>query len=180
MMVVNLKTRVKVKQSAKNLLLREALGRIAHSSPMQGIGWFRDQIHPESNAPIPEIASLVSEGGVNGRGVRIPPRPFMKLAIEKNGKKWSAALSRLTRAELRKGRAADMETVLWKVGEIAKEDIVAEIDALTEPPLSPVTIEIRKKRYQSEGKTFNKASLEKPLIDTGAMVGSIQNRRIEI
>lgn len=170
--------KVSSKISAKGRGLLAALKRVAAHNSSQGVGWFRDQIHPGGLKPTAEIARFVNDGGVNEGGARVPPRPFMTIAVAKNAGKWKAAFSRLVSREMNKGAAADMDGVLWKVGEIVKEDVVEEIDLLTQPPLARYTIEKRKARYVSEGKSFDRASLEKPLIDTGAMVGSIQNRRI--
>lgn len=88
-----------------------------------------------------------------GWGGPIPERPFMRNAMRNNREKYRQAMmssaSKLIYGEV------DMNSVLSKLGALARGDIQQEITSLRSPPNSPVTI-------------ARKGS-SNPLIDTGAI-----------
>lgn len=85
--------------------------------------------------------------------LKIPMRPFLRPAVDKNIKRWTAFLH----SQLKGG--ADVELSLNRTGELARGDIVKSLTSVTSPPLAEATI----KRKGSD----------KPLIDTGFLRASI-------
>jgi len=101
-----------------------------------------------------------TRGGASGGGWGgpIPERPFMRNAMRANAGKYRAAL-RSSAAKILKGKEKT-ETVLRKLGNLAQDDIKAEITSLSSPPNSPVTIKLK--------------GSSNPLIDTGEMRGDVR------
>jgi len=87
-----------------------------------------------------------------------PPRPFVRVAVAENRRKWSDGLGQGAKACI--NGSADARTVLESVALQAAGDIAKAIEAVTAPPLKASTI--RKKRGRS-----------KPLEDTNLMLQSV-------
>jgi hypothetical protein len=100
-----------------------------------------------------------TRGGASGGGWGgpIPERPFMRNSVRKNQGKYQTAL-KTSAAKILRGDTA-LGVVMSKLGILGQGDIQAEITALNSPPNSPVTIALK--------------GSSKPLIDTGAMRGSV-------
>ncbi|WJZ70078.1 tail completion or Neck1 protein [Pantoea phage PA-1] len=90
-----------------------------------------------------------------------PPRPFFRNAIAEKKGEWTKAIER--------GLAAghDARTVLEVVGAQIKGDVQESIATLTEPALSPVTLERRRNRKVMPNQS------DKPLVDTRVMIGDV-------
>lgn len=69
---------------------------------------------------------------------KIPPRPFIRPTVAAKGKIWTGQLRDGSRAVLRGERSAVQVMELVALG--AAADVAAAIQALTSPPLSPITI----------------------------------------
>lgn len=105
-------------------------------------------------------ASVASVAFWNEYGTcRIPPRPFFRVAIEKNQKKWREVLANSIK------QSGNAEDALGAMGAIAKGDIQQSITSLRTPPNAISTI--------------LKKESSNPLIDTGMMRRSVAYRIIK-
>lgn len=96
-----------------------------------------------------------TRGGASGGGWGgpIPERPFMRNAMRNNLGKYRSAMK--TAAPHLLMGSTSLTGVLTKLGQLAVDDIKAEIQTLRSPPNSPVTIELK--------------GSSNPLIDSGEM-----------
>ena len=106
------------------------------------------------------ISNFETTHVVKKRDVTIPPRPFFRQMIAKERSHWSEDLGKY----LRKSRY-DMVGALDLLGEDVRVSLQQSIIALTEPALAPSTIARKSKGKPSMG-------AEKPLVDSGVMLGS--------
>lgn len=133
------------------------------------VGWFTDQKY-NSNTSIAQVARWNEYGTKAG----IPERPFMRKTIANKYKLWDNDLKTMVQRALDDGK--DVDKALKVFGEEVKSDIQDTIINGSFVKNSPITINggwIRRKgkSYYVKGKGF-----DKPLIDTGIMVASIQAR----
>lgn len=117
-------------------------------------GWFETAHYPEGT-PVAYVATIQEFGTP-----RIPARPFMRPAVADHGGEWIELLADGAKASLNGGPAP--EQVLEMVTLAAAGNVAEKIQAVTSPPLSPVTV-------------ARKGSA-KPLIDTGQMVQSVTGK----
>lgn len=130
------------------------------------VGWFPSAVY-EGGQPVAGVAA-VQEFGSASRG--IPPRSFMRTTAEEKRQEWAQIAAPVVRAAAlgRLPGTAPTEAVC-----LAAEGAVrAKITQIQDPPLSPATIAARKRRLASGGKGA-KASIGKPLVDTGIMLDSL-------
>ncbi|CDL85473.1 hypothetical protein [Xenorhabdus szentirmaii] len=154
------------------------------------VGFFEQAKYPDGTS-IAYVASIQEFG--HGP---IPPRPFIRPAINANRGKYQRgfkmAIDKSILGEL------NLEQGLAQVGEAAKGDIQAGISAVQTPPLSMVTLLLRKRRKQDGfnmggkavgeayrdayfvgprrkgDKTLNISGVsQKPLVDGGLMIQSV-------
>lgn len=97
-----------------------------------------------------------------GFGGPIPERPFMRNSMRDNSAKYQTAMKAGAK-EIMLSQTS-LGGVLTKLGALAARDIQDEIAALSSPPNSPVTIEIK--------------GSANPLIDSGEMRGDVKWRII--
>lgn len=102
-------------------------------------------------------SNFASDHAVAAHKIRIPERPFLRVAIEKN-KQAYIRLNRINLARIVRGDT-DVPAALSQLGEMAKSHVQTEIRSGNFTPLAPATI----KRKGSS----------RPLIDTGQLVQSI-------
>lgn len=118
------------------------------------VGWF-ETAHYADGTPVAYVATI-HEFGTS----RIPARPFMRPALENNGPAWMDLLAQGAKRVAEGGFSA--RDVLELVALRAAGDVGKAIQAVTAPPLSPVTI--KRKGHA------------KPLIDTGQMFQSVTGK----
>lgn len=120
------------------------------------VGFFKGQMRKSGNKDIPQaqIAYWNEFGTEDGK---IPPRPFMRLSIEKNNKNWL----NFTKKGLLKNNL-EIKKTINQLGLLMVGDIQKEITDLKTPPNAESTI--RKKGSSN------------PLIDTGLMRNSIKHK----
>lgn len=134
------------------------------------VGWFEDQKY-DSNTTIAQVARWNEYGTKEG----IPERPFMRKTIANKYRVWEEDLKTMVQRALDEGK--DIDKALAVFGEEVKSDIQDTIINGGFVKNSPITVNggwIRrkgKKPFYVQGKGFNK-----PLVDTGIMVASIQAR----
>ena len=135
------------------------------------VGWFEDQRYKD-NLPIAQVARWQEFGTKAG----IPRRPFMHQSMMKYEKIWLEKLKSLIQKEIDKEKNINIDKALMKFGEIAKGDIQDTILSGSFTRNSPITVHggwmwKNGKAIYIEGKGF-----DKPLVNEGIMVGSIQAR----
>lgn len=98
-------------------------------------------------------------GGASGGGWGgpVPERPFLRNAMRDNRQKYRDGM-KASAKKLLLGQTA-LQTVLRKLGADAQGDVQESITSLSDPPNSPVTIELK--------------GSSKPLIDSGEMRAAV-------
>lgn len=146
------------------------------------VGWF-DTAKYKNGTPVAGVAAIQELG--NGK---IPPRPFMRPAeIKSNGWKDTAAFAA---KKVLDGSFTGKQAMDY-IGTVAEGDILEEIVNITQPPLSKITLGIRKLKQQDPtlivtGATVGRVAAQlaagtldvsgvstKPLNDTGHMIATL-------
>ncbi len=127
------------------------------------VGWFEGVNYPNGTS-VATVATIQEYGSPSQN---IPPRPFLRPAIDGNRDKWIKTLISGAKAAGKGSISAD--NVLDAVGLQVVGDIKQSIQSVTSPALSQSTINARAAKYASGEVT---SSLTKPLIDTGLMISS--------
>ncbi|MDC9591176.1 hypothetical protein PSI23_18245 [Xenorhabdus sp. XENO-10] len=125
------------------------------------VGFFSQSKYPDGT-PIAYVAAIQELGYPAGG---IPPRPFMRPAINENQAKYRELLARAAQAAIN-GNLSVVDG-LTQVGSVAAGDIKLAIRAVTTPPLKDSTVKARAGRH-SKGTATNK-----PLVDTGQMLQAV-------
>lgn len=120
------------------------------------VGWFETAHYP-GGTPVAYVATI-HEFGAPSAG--IPARPFMRPAVEQHGQEWVDLLGQGAARAVEGG--VSPRDVLELVTLRAAGDVAKAIQAVTAPPLKPLTI-------------ARKGS-SKPLIDTGQMIQSVTGK----
>lgn len=139
--------------------LAAALAKIARSVDHPAtvrVGFLEKAKYPDGK-PVAMIAAI-NEFGAPSRGQ--PPRPFFRNAIAKHKGEWPGAIAGLLRAN-----DYDVAKALDLTGYAIAGQIRQSIIDLTDPSLAPSTV--RKKGF------------DKPLIETGTMLNSIDHEVVE-
>lgn len=167
---------------------KEMFKEISGKKAAVEVGWFENQIYEENTEsfyslnskpnsitmknprgtprkfykseakPIAQVA-IQNEFGVPERN--IPPRPFMKRAVDGNIRKWK----KMIRDELPQMKKMDLRIMAIRLAGVVKKDIQRSINELMFPPNAPSTI---------KRKGFNN-----PLIDTGTMRDTVTWREVK-
>lgn len=128
------------------------------------VGWFEAARYP-GGQPVAGVAA-VQEFGTE----HIPPRPFMRTTAADKQAEWGKTVGQLTKAAAT-GKIAPGD-VMEGLALAAEGHVRATITKIMAPPLAPATIAARKRRLANGGKGA-KASIGKPLVDTGIMLASL-------
>jgi hypothetical protein len=130
------------------------------------VGWFEKSKYPTKTAPpVAYIASIHEFGYAKGN---IPARPFMRPTILAKKTEWAMYAEKGARSVLRGKRTASAVMELLTIN--AAADVQKTLSLLREPPLQPATIE-RRRAKKTDKKTIG--LLDKPLIDTGLLFGTL-------
>lgn len=129
------------------------------------IGWF-----PDAQYPSGESVANVARWQEFGTGA-IPPRPFLRPTVAANRTKYVRWLKKGI-AQAIEGNTT-IEQTMDKIGLAGVGDVKKSIMQVWQPPLSPVTIERRRKRWYSADSGPHGEALEKPLVDTTRMINSV-------
>lgn len=132
-----------------------ALGKKLSSARKVKVGFFEDASYPDGT-PVAMIAA-VQNFGAPSRG--IPPRPFFTAMIKDHGSEWGGDT-----AELMERTDGDAHQTLTLMGELIEEQLRQSVVDTNDPALKPATIK--------------RKGFEKPLVDTGRMLGSIKSKVI--
>jgi predicted molibdopterin-dependent oxidoreductase YjgC len=123
------------------------------------VGVFSDAVNNEQKgaAYVADYA-IANEYGTE----RIPERSFLRSTIDEKHDEWSKGLSDVLMNAAKNKTSIDNE--LYKIGAIARSDIIDKIDSDISPKNAPATI---KKKGAGKNKT---------LVDTGVLRSSIEAR----
>ena len=132
------------------------------------VGVFADAVNNKSSgkskskAAKTEYVADYAIANEYGHG-NIPERSFIRSTVEEQESKWSNLMSDVLLKTTR-GNSGDIKSEIYKVGAIARSDIIAKIDSNINPPNSPATI------------ARKGAQKNKTLIDSGVLRTSIEAR----
>lgn len=133
--------------------LEKALGEIARrlkKGATLKVGFLEGARYPDGTSVA--LVAAIQNFGAPARG--IPPRPFFSNMVAEKSPSWAPALG-----DLLKSTGYDPQAALEMMGEGIKGQLQQSIRNTNSPPLSPRTIE--------------RKGFEKPLIDTGHMLNSV-------
>lgn len=154
------------------------------------VGFFENSKYPDGT-PIAYVAAI-QEFGYGP----IPPRPFMRPAEEANKGKWLKGIAAGVRGVI--AGQVTLDHALEQVGMVAAGDVRKAIKAVTAPPLSPLTIELRvlrkqgvkvtgkvvggaAKDYANHGQSSSFSSVSsKPLVETGQMLQAVNSAVVDV
>ena len=114
------------------------------------VGFLENATYPDGQ----QVAMVAAANEFGNPANNQPPRPFFRNMIADNKDNWPDDIGRIAQAT-----GFDGEQTLGLMGEHIKGQLQQSIRELMEPPLSPVTVE--------------KKGFDKPLIDTGHMLNSV-------
>jgi hypothetical protein len=129
--------------------LRELARMVAKPATLR-VGFLENAKYPDGT-PVAMIAAIQDFGAP---GVGIPPRPFFRNMIAAKKDEWPAAI-----AALLKAKNLDAEKALLAAGDAIAGQLRQSIIDTNEPPLAPSTVA--------------RKGFDKPLIDTGHMLNSV-------
>ena len=106
------------------------------------VGWFESARY-DADTPVAAVAATQEFGSAE---MRIPPRPFMRPTIEDKRQDWvdtlTVAMTRVVNDQATTTQALDI------LGLRLAGQIRLKISQIHEPPLSPVTLALRKQKRQ--------------------------------
>lgn len=180
---------MKIKVSGDSATIKKALAEL--NSKEIRVGFFDTAKYPDGT-PIAYVAAIQEFGHKS-----IPPRPFMRPAENKNKSKWAKQIAQGIKAAM--GGEITIEQALEQVALGAAGDVKKAIKAVNSPPLSLLTLLLRKHKKDPDGeriggKFIGKKAGEigfmgprpksdksmsisgvstKPLVDTGMMIQAV-------
>ncbi|WP_241538319.1 hypothetical protein [Xenorhabdus sp. KK7.4] len=125
------------------------------------VGFFEHTKYPDGT-PIAYVAAIQELGHLANN---IPPRPFMRPAMQDNQARYADLMLRAAKASI--DDTLSVSDGLSQMGGVAVGDIQLAIQAVTTPPLKDSTVKARASRH-SKGKATHK-----PLVDSGLMLQSV-------
>ena len=137
----------------KTSKLAERLAHIAKGvtdEPQVKVGFLSEATYPDGTSVA--MVAAVNEFGAPSRGQ--PPRPFFRLMVAQHRHEWPSAIGKVYKAT-----DFNAQKTLDQMGQLIKGELQQSIRDLTEPPLAPSTV--ARKQF------------DKPLIDTGHMLNSV-------
>jgi hypothetical protein len=129
--------------------LRDLARKVSSGGTLR-VGFLEGATYPDGK-PVAMIAAI-QEFGAPKAG--IPPRPFFRNMIDAKSPEWPKAI-----AGLLKSNGMDSHKALQLAGEAIAGQLRQSIVDTNEPPLKPATI--------------RRKGSEKPLVDTGHMLNSV-------
>lgn len=159
----------------------ESLARKLERGGKLKVGFLEGATYPDGT-PVAMVAAL-QNFGAPARG--IPPRPFFTNMIAEKSERWASAL-----AVMLKRNDWDVDKTLEQMGAGIKGQLQQAIVDMNAPPLSAITLMLRKMRYEDPdlevtGATVGEAARRvaagestaggssKVLIDTAHMINSV-------
>ena len=118
------------------------------SGPEVRVGFLEGATYPDGKS-VAMIAAIQEFGGGH-----VPPRPFFRNMIKAKAPTWGDSIGKMLRAA-----SYDGAKTMGRMGELIKGQLQQSIVDLTSPPLAPATVA--------------RKGFEKPLVDTGNMLNSV-------
>lgn len=164
--------------------LKAALADIGRKLKRGGtlkVGFFENARYPDGTS-VAMVAAIQEYGAP---AASIPPRPFLRPVIKDHEHEWPGVILQQLKAQ-----DGDVIKALSALGEVIVHEIQQSIIDVTAPPLSPITIMLRKMRKDDPdlvvtGATVGEAAARvkagksvagvstKPLIDTSVMYKAV-------
>lgn len=129
--------------------LRDMSERVTNPATLR-VGFLENSKYPDGT-PTAMVAAIQDFGAPK---VNIPPRPFFRNVVINGSLKWGAELANILKAV-----GYDATRALGLMGEMIKGEIKDSINNGSYAPLKPATV--RRKGF------------DKPLIDTGHLINSV-------
>ena len=163
---------MKVRRTGNNAYAKLSLALNNLKGKVGKAGWVEATYYPKDDEEDEDMTTAevarISEFGEPSKN--IPPRPVVRPAIIENRKKWASI------AQIESKRALNGDQNIAGIMEIlgleAAGAIRKNITELTVPPLSKITIAIRKSKMKNKNIT---GKLDKPLIFTKLFLNSCTN-----
>jgi hypothetical protein len=172
-------TAVEIKGGDKLKKYLEQIATKVNQGAELRVGFLENATYPDGK-PVAMIAAI-QEFGAPAAG--IPPRPFFRNMIAKHQDEWPDGFA----TQLRETNF-DVKATFDRTGAAIAGQLRQSIVDTNDPPLSPITLMIRK--MKGEGKTITRASLgeaarrvaagestggvsSKPLVETGHLLQSV-------
>lgn len=158
-------------KTAEGKLLEIALKNL--QGKVGKVGWF-EKAKYEDGTQVAQVAAI-QEYGLPAK--YIPARPFMRPTIDEKSSEWKNTAERLSRLIL-KGKET-IGGLMEKLGGVADGDIAKKIKSIWSPALAESTILSRVKRHSRLSKLKRRlevkdiGNINKPLVDTGHMLGTL-------
>jgi hypothetical protein len=129
--------------------LKEMMDKLGDGTLLR-VGFLENATYPDGEY----VATIAAANEFGNPGNNQPPRPFFRNMIAANSPAWPLEVGKVIKAvDFDGGKALQL------MGERIKDQLQGSIRELVEPPLSPYTIK--------------KKGFDKPLIDTGHMLNSV-------
>jgi|SRR4051794_23888608 hypothetical protein len=119
-------------------------------NPVVKVGFLAGATYPDGTGVA--MVAAVNEFGASSRGQ--PPRPFFRTMVQRHEAEWPGAIANLMRRH-----DNDVQQTLTLLGEGVAGQLRQSIVELTDPPLAASTVK--------------RKGNDKPLIDTGHMLNSV-------
>lgn len=129
--------------------LKEMMDKLGDGTLLR-VGFLENATYPSGEY----VATIAASNEFGDPSNNQPPRPFFRNMIAANLPAWPLEVGKVIKAV-----DFDGEKALQLIGERIKDQLQGSIRELVEPPLSPYTIK--------------KKGFDKPLIDTGHMLNSV-------
>jgi hypothetical protein len=117
------------------------------------VGWFAKDRYPNGGPAVAYVAAIQEFGTP-----KIPPRPYMRIAGEKNKEAWKNNFGKAATLIL-KGKLAPADG-LEMIGIGISGDIRKQIASTSSPPLSKFTLMMRKMKREDQSRKVNGAFLQ--------------------
>ena len=121
------------------------------------VGFIDGSTYPDGTS----VASVAAENEWGVPEKNQPPRPFYRNAISEHEKEWRDAVARGIEA------GYPVDQVLELIGAKIQGDVQESIATLVDPPLSGMTLHIRRTREERP------TDSSKPLVDSKVMIGDV-------
>lgn len=151
------KLRAKLEEISKNLKKGADLS----------VGFLENATYPDGTL-VAMVAAIQEYGAPRAR---IPPRPFFRTMIAEKSGEWPAAIGGLL-AE----HNYDVEKVLNLAGAAIAGQLRQSIIAVQAPPLSPLTLMLRKMKSEGIEITGKSLAIARQRLDSGESVGGVATK----
>lgn len=129
-------------------------------------GWFQEARYPDGT-PVAYIASVHEFGSVKNK---TPPRSVLRAAASENSQAWVSLVESGAKAVINGNASA--QQVFEGLGQQAAGDARKVLSQIQEPAIAPETIKARQRKLAGGQKVGN---LNKPLVETSVMLGTLRN-----